>query len=50
VKYYTSSSEFNCGIDLQGLLSRGAKVAFQEEVLRILKKYCVQYDERYLWD
>ena len=26
------------------------KETFQEEVLRILKKYGVQYDERYLWD
>ena len=26
------------------------KETFQEEVLRILKKYGAQYDERYLWD
>jgi putative transposase len=26
------------------------KVSFQEEFLRILKKYKVRYDERYLWD
>jgi len=26
------------------------RVSFQEEFLRILKKYRVDYDERYLWD
>ncbi len=26
------------------------KVTFQQEFLRILKKYGVDYDERYLWD
>jgi REP element-mobilizing transposase RayT len=26
------------------------KETFQDEVLRILKKYGAQYDERYLWD
>lgn len=26
------------------------KETFQEELLRILKKYGVEYDERYLWD
>jgi putative transposase len=26
------------------------KETFQEEFLRILKKYGVEYDERYLWD
>ena len=26
------------------------KETFQEEYLRILKKYGVEYDERYLWD
>jgi putative transposase len=26
------------------------KMSFQEELLRILKKYRVDYDERYLWD
>ena len=26
------------------------KETFQEEYLRILKKYQVEYDERYLWD
>jgi REP element-mobilizing transposase RayT len=26
------------------------KETFQEELVRILKKYRVQYDERYLWD
>ena len=26
------------------------KVSFQEELLRMLKKYNVGYDERYLWD
>ena len=26
------------------------KESFQEEFLRILKKYKVEYDERYLWD
>ena len=26
------------------------KETFQEEYLRILKKYGVEYDQRYLWD
>jgi REP element-mobilizing transposase RayT len=26
------------------------KVTFKEEFIRILKKYGVEYDERYLWD
>jgi hypothetical protein len=26
------------------------KETFQEEVLRLLQRYRVQYDERYLWD
>jgi putative transposase len=26
------------------------KESFQEEFLRLLKKYQVPYDERYLWD
>ena len=26
------------------------KMTFQEEVIRFLKEYGVEYDERYLWD
>ena len=26
------------------------KMTFQEEFLALLKKHCVEYDERYLWD
>jgi len=26
------------------------KETFQEELIRIFKKYGIEYDERYLWD
>jgi len=26
------------------------KMTFKEEYLRFLQKYCIEYDERYLWD
>jgi putative transposase len=26
------------------------KASFQDEFLKILKKQCIEYDERYIWD
>jgi len=48
-----SVSQSNCGAVsryIQGQEQRHRKVSFHEELLRLLERHGVEYDERYIWE
>jgi hypothetical protein len=39
-----------CGIEDGAITESSKKESFQDELRRLLEKYAVDFDERYVWD